>query len=81
MAALQHEQNECDEPEAMDGEGKLSISEQLECLAHARAILERHVELGDAGQKAFSGCQRALRHEKVGNMRQTTIVDHFSKCR
>lgn len=61
----------------MDEEEKLSISDQLKCLARARAILERNVEVDDTGQKAFSGCQRALRYEKVGNMRQKTIADYF----
>lgn len=79
VAGLQNEQNECDEPVAIDGEEELYISEQLKCLARARAILERHGEVDDAGQKAFGGCQRALLHENVRKMRKTTIADHFSK--
>lgn len=37
----------------MDGDGSLSIEQELFCLAQARSILERSGNLCDAGREAF----------------------------
>lgn len=55
----------------------LSAEKELETLALAREILERHGGLCDEARKAFSNCQRHLRTEKTASMKQTTIFDHF----
>ena len=55
----------------------LSSEKQLETLALAREILERHGGLCDEARKAFGNCQRHLRNEKTAYMKQITIFDQF----
>lgn len=56
----------------------MTTAQELECLAIARSILERHGVLGEEGRKAFGTSQRLLREEKRASMVQTKISDHFS---
>lgn len=55
----------------------LSMEKELETLALARSILERHGDLCDVSRNAFGNCQRRLRIEKTASMKQSTILDHF----
>ena len=71
--------------QSSDGEDSVEVddsmmttAQELECLAIARSILERHGVLGEEGRKAFGTSQRLLREEKRASMVQTKISDHFS---
>lgn len=79
VAGTEVEEIEDEVVDQIETEEALSLEQELQCLAQARSILERHGGLCEAGRKAFSNCQRSLRLEKVASMKQTSILDHFKR--
>lgn len=57
--------------------GIYSVKEQLHGLAVAKDVLSREGLLSEETEKLILDRQRALRFERLQNMRQTSIVDHF----
>lgn len=69
---------EVDADEQPDADSSESVDQQLHCIAVAKACLERMGTLSADTNLAFLNCQRALRLDKQSNMKQTTILDHFT---
>jgi len=66
-----------EEDVSLETECIYSVEEELKGLAVALATLDRHGLLTADILSKLSCCQRELRAQKLAEMKQTTITDHF----
>lgn len=69
---------EPDQDTSLEAEGLYTVDEELKGVAVTNAALSRLGLLtADLGSK-LRGCQRELRAQKIAELKQTTITDHFT---